>query len=202
MTGTQTCAAVVLAGGRARRMAGADKLMARLADRTVLAHTLAAVADLPTVVVGPRRPDLPGVRWISEDPPGTGPVAAIAAAVAVLPPETGQVVVLAADQPGVVPATITRLRTALATTSPDASARPVGAVLCDADGRTQWLISVWDRAALAAALPPDPAGRAVRAVLGELPIVGVPAIGDEADDVDTPADLTAWRDRLGPPAGD
>lgn len=189
MTATQTWAAIVLAGGRARRMAGADKLMATVADRTVLDRTLSAVLGLPIVAVGPARPTAQDVRWVSEEPPGGGPLAALAAGLAALPAEIDAVVVLAADQPGVRPATVARLTHALACSG----AAAVGAVLRDSTGRVQWLTSVWRRDSLAAALPARPAGLAIRSVLGGLPLVQVPAEASEAKDVDTPADLAWWR---------
>lgn len=191
MTGEPTLAAIVLAGGAARRMAGTDKLLAELADQTVLDRTLAAVAELPTVVVGPERPTARAVTWAREDPPGTGPVAAIAAGLAALADPVHAVVVLAADQPGVTPSTITRLRAAFG-----AESAPDGVVLADPDGRTQWLTGIWRRSALVAAMPADPGGAAVRAVLGGLDVRRIRAVADEAHDVDTPDDLAWWRTRL------
>lgn len=209
-------AAVVLAGGRARRLSGVDKAGLRVAGRTLLGHVLVATADAePVVVVGPERPAA-GVVWTREDPPGGGPVAALAAGLAALPPNTGLapdtalppntglaalpddaaagggaaaglVAVLAVDQPGVTARTVRRLRTALAD-RPDAA----GALLVDDTGRRQWLAGVWRVAALRAALPADPAGGSLRAVLGGLPVVEVAALPGEADDVDTPEDLRRW----------
>lgn len=178
-------------------MAGVDKLMVELGQRTILDRTLAAVADLPTVVVGPVRRTARQVRWTREVPAGAGPVAAIAAGLVVLPAEIDTVVLLAADLPGVGEATVARLAAALSATADDSGlVPPVGAVLRDDAGRIQWLTGVWRRAALASALPPDPAGVAVRAVLGGLPVIRLPAVAGEAVDVDTPADLAWWRDHL------
>lgn len=191
VTAEPTLAAIVLAGGAARRMAGTDKLLAELPDGTVLDRALTAVAALPTVVVGPPRTVARPVTWTREEPPGTGPVAAIAAGLAALPVPAHAVVVLAADQPGVTPATITRLHAAL-TADPDTD----GVVLVDPDGRAQWLTGIWRRAALTAALPADPADAAMRKVLGGLRVRRIPAVADEAHDVDTPADLAWWRERL------
>ncbi|MEV0728560.1 NTP transferase domain-containing protein [Polymorphospora sp. NPDC050346] len=76
-------AAVLLAGGAARRMAGVDKPAVPVGGRPMRDRVLAAVADAhPRIVVGP--PDgLPaGVLTAREDPPGSGPVAALAAGLA------------------------------------------------------------------------------------------------------------------------
>src|SRR3954469_15553631 len=74
-------AAVVLAGGAARRMGGADKPALPVAGQSMLIRVLAAVHDAdPRVVVGLVPPDLPvQVHSTREDPPGGGPVAAAAA---------------------------------------------------------------------------------------------------------------------------
>src|SRR5438093_914016 len=95
-------AAVVLAGGAGRRMGGADKAALAVAGRPMLHRVLAAVADAsPQVVVGPPRAGLPaGVVRAQEDPPGGGPVAAVAAGLGALAAHGAEVVaVLAADLP-------------------------------------------------------------------------------------------------------
>jgi molybdopterin-guanine dinucleotide biosynthesis protein A len=77
-------AAVILAGGAARRLGGVSKPMLPVGGRSMLARVLAAVPDArPRVVVGP--PELalpPGVLRAQEQPPGGGPVAATAAGLA------------------------------------------------------------------------------------------------------------------------
>lgn len=133
------------------------------------------------VVVGPVRPGVAGVRWTREDPPGGGPMAALAAGLAVLPAGEALVGVLAGDLPGVHMSTLARLRAAVA----DAD----GAVLVDASGRRQWLTGVWRAEALRGVLPTEPAGVSLHATLGGLAVVEVPAESGEAVDVDTPEDL-------------
>jgi molybdenum cofactor guanylyltransferase len=184
--------ALVLAGGRSSRLGGADKTRLDVGGRTLLEHALAAVAGAGlTVVVGPRQDlDRAEVRWVREDPPGGGPVAALAAGLAAVDRDHPTAVLLAADQPGVTVATVRRLRAALAA-SPGAS----GALLVDAGGRRQWLAGAWRVAALRAALPAEPHGAALRRVLGALHTVEVPARAGEADDVDTADDLAAARAR-------
>ncbi len=223
-----TFAAVVVAGGAGRRLGGLDKPALVIGSTTLLDRALAAVVGAdPVVVVGPARPSVRQVRWTVERPPGGGPVAALAAGLDMLrelaaareprtaPPaaneagnaEAGnaeavdtltvdtEVAVLAADLLAVGPGTIDRLRAALAR-EPAAA----GALLVDADGRRQWLTGVWRLGALRAALPADPAGAALRAVLGGLTVVEVAERTGETDDVDTPADLARAR-RLAGEAG-
>ncbi|WP_432092348.1 NTP transferase domain-containing protein [Streptomyces sp. bgisy100] len=75
--------AVVLAGGAAKRMGGADKPGLRVGGRPLLDRVLGACADATTtVVVGSRRPTARPVRWAREEPPGGGPLAALAAGLA------------------------------------------------------------------------------------------------------------------------
>jgi molybdenum cofactor guanylyltransferase len=167
-------------------MSGVDKPAIEVGGRSLLSRAVAAVADADTVVVvGPQRPLATPVTWVREDPPGTGPVAALAAGLAATGP-ADEVAVLAADLPRVSAHTVARLRAALA-----ADPAAAGALLVDADGRHQWLLGVWRHDRLAAAMPADPANQALGRTLRTLPVVVVPAHGSEADDVDTPADLAA-----------
>src|SRR6478672_494384 len=95
--------AIVLAGGAATRLGGAAKPQLTVGGRTLLARAVAAVPDAGrVVVVGPRQPVDAPVVFCREEPPGGGPVAAIAAG---LPHTSADVlVVLAADLPWVAPA--------------------------------------------------------------------------------------------------
>lgn len=183
-------AAVVLAGGAGRRLGGVDKPGLRVGAFTLLDRALFATGTAnPIVVVGPERPTERTVRWCQEEPPGGGPVAALAAGLAGLRDDI-EVVVLAADLPEIGPDTVTGLRFALAR-NPDAD----GAVLVDADGHRQWLTGVWKINALRAALPAEPAGASLQATLSGLTVVEVPARDWEAFDVDTPDDLDQARGR-------
>jgi molybdopterin-guanine dinucleotide biosynthesis protein A len=159
--------AVVLAGGRARRLGGIAKPAVDVGGRPMLARVLAAVADAGhVIVVGPPLAGLAGPQpvWTREDPPGAGPVAALRAAVALLPPGAGTVVVLAADLPFLDAATVARLRAAVTepgATGPDAAGPgeagtgatvPGAAVLVDDGGRDQYLAAAWTATALRQAL--------------------------------------------------
>jgi molybdopterin-guanine dinucleotide biosynthesis protein A len=94
-------AALVLAGGRARRLGGIDKAMVEVAGTTMLDRVLAAAAPNcdELVVVGPARPTaIAGVNFTTEASPGGGPVPAVAAGLAEVP-EAEAAVVLAVDLP-------------------------------------------------------------------------------------------------------
>ncbi|MDO9379911.1 MAG: NTP transferase domain-containing protein [Nocardioidaceae bacterium] len=174
--------AVVLAGGASRRF-GSDKTRVVLDGLTLLDHVLAATAAAArTVVVGDERPLAGGreVTWVREDPPGSGPAQAVVAALEHL--TAPRVVLLAADLPHLAPATVRRLLDA-------AQHRP--ASLVDAGGRVQHLCTVigTDRLREVAARRPTWAGGSMKALLAPLRVVLVPAVGEEAHDVDEPHDV-------------
>lgn len=79
-------AAIVLAGGAARRMGGAAKPLLPVGGVPMLRRVLAATAGAyPLIVVGPPElaGELPaGAELTREEPPGGGPVAAVAAGLA------------------------------------------------------------------------------------------------------------------------
>ncbi len=179
--------AVVLAGGTAARMGGADKAGIELGGRTLLQHALDAVVDaVEVVVVGDPVPtDLPAT-FVREDPAYGGPAAALLTGLGALLEEASTVVVLAVDMPRVTPHTLRRLR--LATAGHDGSA------LVDATGRRQLAMAL-DVGALRAAASTYQAwhGLPLRDLLAPLDLVEVAATGDEGRDVDTWADLRDLR---------
>ncbi|WP_416977862.1 NTP transferase domain-containing protein [Streptomyces sp. T028] len=133
--------AVVLAGGGARRLGGADKPGVRVGGRMLLDRVLAACADArTTVVVADPRPTARPVRWAREDPPGAGPVAALDAGLRGATAD--DVLVLSADLPFLAAGTVRRLLAALRTAGAE------GALLTDADGRDQPLVAAYRTAAL------------------------------------------------------
>jgi molybdopterin-guanine dinucleotide biosynthesis protein A len=154
-------AAVVLAGGAARRMGGAAKPAVRVGGTPLLNRVLEAAGHArPRIVVGPLEltPLLPsGVSLTVEDKPGGGPVAGLAAGVHLLTRSVQQVAVLASDLPFVNAEILDRLRFEL-------SGSAEVAVLVDETGRPQWLCSVWRHEALARRLEQlgDPSGRSMQ----------------------------------------
>jgi molybdopterin-guanine dinucleotide biosynthesis protein A len=180
--------AIVLAGGAARRLGGADKPGLGVGGRTLLDRVLAAVPDASrVVVVGPGRPVSTEVVWCRENPPGGGPVAALAAGLGETSAEV--VVTLAADLPFVAPG-VQALRREL-DAEPDAGA----AFLVDAGGRVDYLAGAWRRDALAAALdavgPAD--NTAMRALVAETTWAPVSDTGGWTRDCDTWDDVAAAR---------
>ncbi|WP_249667400.1 molybdenum cofactor guanylyltransferase [Cellulomonas fengjieae] len=184
--------AIVLAGGRARRLGGVSKPDVRVGGVALLDHALAAVAGATAaVVVGPPTLARPGVATVLEDPPDGGPVAGIAAGLDALPADGPDlVVVLACD----VPRAAHVLPALLAAVGDADGARTV------ADGRAQHLVAVYRRAALRAALDALPAvhGAAAHRLVGGLRLV------DVVDDRGASADADTWADveRLDAALGD
>jgi molybdopterin-guanine dinucleotide biosynthesis protein A len=182
-------AAVILAGGTAVRMDGADKAGIEYAGRTLLERALLAVADAAeVVVVGEQVPTSRPVTFVREDPPLGGPAAGLLAGVAALAHQPRGLFVLAVDMPFVTAETLRRLVAA--------AAGHDGAFLVDADGRRQ-LAGVLDPAAVARARPDDPHGLPLHRLLQTFDLAAVAADGDEARDVDTWTDLRDLPDESG-----
>jgi molybdopterin-guanine dinucleotide biosynthesis protein A len=175
-------AGVVLAGGSARRLSGVDKPALRVGGVSLLRRAVDALSGArPVVVVGPEREGFPDVVWTREADPGSGPAAAIAAGLAALGSDAGElVVVLAADLIGVRRSTVNGLVAAVLDD---------GAVLVDAEGKRQWLLGAWRTEALRSALPEQVGGASLRGTLGRLSIADVPEEPGESADIDTPEDL-------------
>lgn len=184
--------AIVLAGGRSRRMGDVDKIGIELDGRPLLAHACEAVAEARTlVVVGPA--GLPGTAGRAiltrEDPPFAGPAAALGAGLASLAPEPAELVlVLAADVPRAAEAVAPLL---------EAAARSIdGVVARSPDGRRQPLLAVYRSAALSRALaahqPLTDLG--VTRVLSGLELAELELPDEVVADIDTPADLQRMKE--------
>ncbi|MFJ4528301.1 DUF6457 domain-containing protein [Streptomyces nigrescens] len=198
--------AVVLAGGAARRLGGADKPALSVGGRPLLDRVLAACPDAATtVVVGPVRPAARAVVHALEDPPGGGPLAALDAGLRHTTAPT--VLVLSADLPFLTAATVRSLlaatRTAGAAGPGGSSASRDGAMLQDASGRDQPLVAAYraeplrrELARLRAAHG-SLAGLPLRALLAELVLERVPDAPSTASfDCDTWEDISAARARI------
>jgi molybdopterin-guanine dinucleotide biosynthesis protein A len=187
MTTSESYDAVVLAGGGARRLDGADKPGLLVGGRPMVAWVGAAVAGAGRLVlVGPERPELPRAVAVREDPPGAGPVPALRAGLAEV--RAPWAAVLAADLPFLRAEHVDELRR-------QAHGRS-GAILVDDDDRPQWLTGVWCVTDLLGALDVYRAG-SLRGLMAPLGPARVRAPAGERPawyDCDTQADVeTASR---------
>ena len=187
-----TVAAVVLAGGAARRF-GTDKLAATLDAQTLLDTTLAGLPEAyAVIVVGPERPLARPVIFVREEPPGGGPTAGLVAGLrAALDTGPDAIVVL----PGDAPAAGHGTPTLLAALSADKNA----VVAVDAVGQVQPLqLALRPDAArrlIELAGPEEGAGQSARRLVASLDppprrVTLEPAV---LFDIDTPEALQTWR---------
>jgi len=179
--------AIVLAGGGAARLGGADKPGIIVGGAALLDRVLAAVADAGRIiVVGPQRQVMRHVLWCREVPPGAGPVAALAAGNNHVVADT--VLTLAADLPWIAPA-VPVLLAALAGSAADCVA------LVDGDGRVNFLAAAWRRASLDRALASigDPSGVPMRALVSAAAMITVPDTAGWGLDCDTWDDVDVAR---------
>lgn len=179
--------AIVLAGGRASRLGGIDKVLIRHEGRELLSRAVDAAAGAERVaIVGPHR-DVPFARaalWVREDPPFSGPAHAVAAGLSALGPgDDDRVLVLAADL--IRPELVVR----------DLLAGPGNRVAVDPTGRRQWACSLVRAGDLAAAIARmDTAGAPLKALIGGLDPADVPVSAEAGADLDTPDDLKEYAD--------
>ena len=131
--------AIILAGGSARRLGGADKALVSVGSSTLLERVIAALAEAQQkICVGPKRTGHADIIWTQEDPPGGGPVAALAAG---LERATAPVIVLVAvDLPFITPQVVARLVKACSTADT--------ALVVDEAGTPQPLLAAYRSAAL------------------------------------------------------
>lgn len=200
--------AVVLAGGGASRMGGANKPALLVGEQSLLDRVLGALRGAVSgrlIVVGaipPMRRDQ-AVQWVQEAPPGGGPLPALAAGLTRV--RSALTVAMAADLPFVTPPDVSAVVHGLAASGTGVA----GAVVVDPAGRHQWLFSAWRTDALRQALQPLDrlANRPLSEVLGRVPTVAVTLAVDVTRpppwlDCDTPSDLARARqavnEALGP----
>lgn len=179
---------IVLAGGRARRLGGADKPSLDVGGTSLLDRVLGAVQPAgQRIVVGPPRALPSDVLQVREDPPASGPLAATAAGLALA--QADVVLLLAADLPRIGPA-VPALLAELAGSDADAAA------LADPTGRLNLLASAWRAAALRTALAAVgvPAGRPMRDLLRHAHVRALADPDGWGRDCDTWADVAAARD--------
>lgn len=187
--------AVILTGGGAVRLDGADKASVELGGLTLLEHALGAVVDIDeVVVVGDSVPTTRPVTFTREDPAGGGPAAGLLAGLRAFARYPDWLVALAVDMPLVTSMTVRRLLDAV-----NANRSSEGAALIDDGRKLQYLCAVYSTGALERTRPPyeDEYGLSMRDLVAGLRIERVPAIGPETQDVDTWADLLRLREALG-----
>lgn len=192
---------VVLAGGAGRRMSGLDKRAVLVDGRPLLTAAVtaaAAVCDEVLVAASDARPpaSVPGARPVFDRRADAGPLAGVEAGLV----EAGHplVLVLAGDHPRAVPAVLAALLSRLA------AADDLQAVVLGTDDGPQPLVGAYRRAGHPVVTRLlDRGERRARALLDEL-ATGVLHAADwhaldperaTAVDLDTPADLAAWRAR-------
>ncbi|MER5768901.1 NTP transferase domain-containing protein [Streptomyces sp. NPDC001985] len=196
-TGTTAYDVIVLAGGAAKRLGGADKPGLSVGGRSLLDRVLGACRDAGrTVVVGGRRPTARPVVWTRESPPGGGPLAALDAGTRALGSDSSTVVVLSADLPFLGAATVRRLLGALASGGREA------VLLTDGEGRDQPLVAAYRteplrrEIALLATEHGGLAGLPLRLLPPELDLARIAAESSASFDCDTWEDLSAARARI------
>lgn len=184
-------AGLLLTGGASRRM-GRDKATLVLDGLTLAEHAAAALAAVcvPCLEVGPGRSSL---DHIQEVPPGSGPLAALAAGGFALRVEYGHegpVIALACDMPRVGP-DLLRFLEAAEPGAPDESVVP------EAAGRLQPLCAKYSPSAVATAEQLVREGqRSMQALLAAIPYRRLAeadwsrvAPADAFHDLDTPDDV-------------
>ena len=194
--------AVILAGGRARRLGGVSKDDLRVGGRRLLDVVMDAVdrvregAEGCDVIVARESVGLPRrVLRTMEEPPGSGPLAGIDAGLQVLPPARpgDLVLVCAVDSPGIGKC-IPQLCRAL---DDNSVSHLAGAVAFGGtpQPRRQLLQGVYRRVSLEATIVASGMviNRSVHSVLGKLDLLDVPVGPEVCRDLDTPDDLEWWR---------
>ncbi|WP_062211944.1 molybdenum cofactor guanylyltransferase [Demequina oxidasica] len=196
-------AAIVLAGGDARRLGGASKPDLIVGDDTLLDLALAAceVGEAqPVVVVGPAALSRDGVIVMREDPPGGGPAAGLAAGLAAIAEQNADdfgaedlILALACDMPNAADAVPELLQAAAARESD-------GAWLVDDMGYSQPLLAVYRARAFAAAVQSvaELTGSSMKHLTAELDMTPVLGFHHASDDVDTWQDADRWGARPWP----
>ena len=184
--------AVVLTGGRSSRMGGRHKPGILVDGRSVIDRTVTALwtaapaADV--IIAGTDEGLSPGLRQqvtvVREDPPFSGPLAGVAAAMEAVAPSTDVVLLLGGDLPFLSAETMSNLLNAAVDGS--------DVVSCvDVTGHVQYLCAAWNQQVLRAQVRHigDPAGVPLRALFSDLTPQLIDCDPDELRDIDTPYDL-------------
>ena len=187
-------AAIVLAGGRSSRLGGVSKAGLLINGQTLLGRTLDAVSQAQQVIIVgemARSTDAPASVLVTrEDPPFSGPAAAIAAGLDALQATVAGlpdfVLVLACDMPGVADV-VTEL---IAAATGELAADSQGAIAIDEQGQRQFLAGVYRPTALRHAVEQVRASGpienlSVKRLLDSLTLTDVLVPTDATADIDT-----------------
>lgn len=181
--GLSAFAAIILAGGQATRLGGADKASIEIDGRSLLDRALESVIDASeVVVVGHAVPTDRPVTFVLEDPRHGGPAAGLLTGRDCLLRRFPTLAVLAVDMPHLTASTFRRLH--------EAAVGHEGAALVGSDGRRQ-LAYVLETGRLDA-VRPDREGQhnlSIKALLTPFDLAEVAQVGREALDIDTWTDL-------------
>lgn len=188
---TTSWTAVILAGGRGKRLGNVEKSQLQLGDQTLLDAVIDGLPrETPVVVVGPEMPTRRPVHFCLEEPRFGGPVAGLAAALPHI--DTPFVALLATDMPNAG-----SLAQHLVDEF-DGAADGDALVPVDVDGRRQPLCSVIRTPALRRAVDAlaTTADVSIRTLMSQLAVIERQLTTAEAAaivDVDTPEDLDRLR---------
>lgn len=200
-TGSVPTSGLVLAGGAGRRMGGHDKRTVLVDGRPLLTAAVEAVITVCAEVLvasgeGPLPQALPAVRTVADRLPGAGPLAGLEAGLEAAAHPV--VLVLAGDHPAAAPGVLAALRDRLV-----GDERLEAVVLGTVSG-PQPLVGAYRRTCGAEVTRLLHAGeRRAHALLDGLLTATLPVEDwrpldrtlSTAVDLDTPADLQAWRSR-------
>lgn len=181
---------IILAGGRGKRMGGIDKATVAVDGERLIDHLLDEVSVLDAlqqvIVVSSRNLQVrPGVKLTAEEPPFSGPVAAIYAGMEALQERAAErTAILAVDAPEAANL-IPELTEALDEAGAEA------AVIREENGHLQPLCAVWHTESLWLAINElgETADRPVKALLGQANSVAEVAGTGEERDYDTLSEL-------------
>lgn len=181
------CSVILLTGGSSRRM-GNDKAGLTFGNRTLLTFQLEQIpSKIPIVVVGESIDGWPEVTCTREDPPYSGPVAAVASGLELI--TTPLVLLLAVDTPFAFPQL---LRFELGSNSQALIPR-------DHDGKAQYLAGLYRSDSLRSALGQlgSPKDKSMRELTSHLQSIDyhelTPKDVNNFMDLDTREDLAAAR---------
>ena len=186
---------ILLAGGSSRRM-GSNKANIEFGDGTLLTFQLKQIPSTYSVVVVGETIDIrpektgPTITCTRENPPGAGPVAALAAGLELV--NTPAIALIAVDAPFALP------RLLQCTLDPNSHAL----IPREHGGKIQYLAGLYRSESLRLALKQlgSPANKSMRELTAHLPSIDYLELGteDASDfmDIDTPQDLVTAREFL------